>query len=167
VDEGAPVSDDHAAELALCAACATGDPAALAEFERRHFDEIDHALRHLDREGDLVDEIKQVLRHQLFTGTPPGITSYQGRGPLGRWLQVVATRAALMWLRSHKREAARAASLDRGFARDHDLVVLRREYRAEFERAFADALAGLASKDRNLLYYHLVGRLSIDRIAAI
>ena len=158
----------HHAELYLCCACAAQVPAALAEFERRFFPEVDHALRNIDRDGDLTDEIKQVLRHKLFITEPerlPGITSYQGRGPLGRWVQVVATREALMWLRKTKREAQRGtvALADR----DYDLAIMRREYRAEFERAFADSLATLTSKDRNLLYYHLVGRLSIDRIGAI
>lgn len=164
----APRSDERLAEVALCAACAAGHPGALAELERRYIVEIDRALRVLDHDGDLTDEIKQVVREKLLVARPgerPGITHYEGRGPLGRWLQVVATREALMHLRRTRREQARAhADLA---ARDFELHVLRREYRAEFERAFADALAALTSKERNLLYYHLVGRLSIDRIGAI
>jgi len=155
--------DARLAELALCCACAAGHSAAIAEFERTYFHEIDHALRNIDRSRDLTEEIKQTLREKLFVGQTPGITRYAGRGPLGRWLQVVATREALMRLRKHRREHLRA---DIELA-DHELHVLRREYRAEFERAFADALASLTSKDRNLLYYHLIGRLSIDRIGAI
>jgi RNA polymerase sigma-70 factor, ECF subfamily len=162
---------EHHAELKLCCACAAQVPAALVEFERAYFPEVEHALRNMDRHGDLTDEIKQILRHKLFTAEPgalPGITSYQGRGPLGRWVQVVATREALMWLRKTRREAQRT-QLDqlRLADRDYELDIMRREYRAEFERAFTDALAELTSKDRNLLYYHLVGRLGIDRIGAI
>ena len=158
----------HATELDLCARCATGDAEALRAFEQTYFAEVDRALRSLDRDGDLTDEVKQRLRHKLFVpaaGEPPGITQYQGRGPLGRWLQVVATREALMHLRSTQRARVRDHV---GLAsRDHDLQVLRREYRAQFEQAFADALASLSPKERNLLYYHLVGRLSIDRIGAM
>lgn len=160
--------DERLDELGLCCACAAGHPGPLAEFERRYFPEIDRALRNIDRSGDLTDEIKQLLRHKLFVAAPgarPGITQFEGRGPLGRWIQVVATREALMFLRAAKREHARA-QVDLA-ARDFELHVLRREYRAEFERAFADALATLTSKERNLLYYHLVGRLGIDRIGAI
>jgi RNA polymerase sigma-70 factor, ECF subfamily len=155
-------------ELELCCGCALGLADALAELERRFFPEVERALRNLDRAGDLTDEIKQVLRHKLFVAEPgaaPGITAFAGRGPLGRWLQVVATREALMLLRKGKRELAVAAHDLAG--RDGELNILRREYRAEFERAFADALATLSSKDRNLLYYHLIGRLTIDRIGAI
>jgi RNA polymerase sigma-70 factor (ECF subfamily) len=161
-------SADRLAELYLCCACAAGHATALAAFERRFFPEIDHALRNIDREGDLTDEIKQQLRHKLFVAEPgarPGIVHYQGRGPLGRWVQVVATREALMHLRKTRREQARNA-LDLA-ARDYELHLLRRDYSAQFEQAFADALAALTSKDRNLLYYHLVGRLGIDRIGAI
>lgn len=159
---------DRSAELALCAACAAGNADAIAELERCHFPEIDRALHNLDREGDLTDEVKQLLRHKLFVAAPgarPGIVQYEGRGPLGRWIQIVATREALMLLRKQRRERARNAA--DFVVRDHELHVLRREYRAEFERAFADSLASLTSKQRNLLYYHLVGQLNIDQIGAI
>lgn len=161
-------SPERATELALCAACAAGDVAAIGELERLYFPEIDRALRNLDREGDLTEEVKQQLRHKLFVAARdarPGIVRFEGLGPLGRWIQIVATREALMLLRKHRRERARdVADLS---VRDHELHVLRCEYRAEFERAFADALAHLSSKQRNLLYYHLVGHLNIDQIGAI
>jgi RNA polymerase sigma-70 factor (ECF subfamily) len=163
----------RAGELALCARCANGDVAAIAELEARYFGEIDRALASLDREGDLVAEIRQRVRTRLFvsarrdTSDGPGITKFAGAGPLGRWLVVVATREALMYLRTTRRERARAHAASELAARDYELHVLRREYRPAFERAFADALAELSSKDRNLLYYHLVGGLGIDRIGAL
>jgi len=160
-------ADTRAAELALCARCASGDAAAIAELEARYFPEIDRALVTLDREGDLVAEIRQRVRLRLFVGPEPAIARFAGKGPLGRWLVVVATREALMYLRSTRRERARAHAATELAARDFELHVLRREYRPAFERAFADALAELSSKDRNLLYYHLVGGLGIDRIGAL
>jgi RNA polymerase sigma-70 factor (ECF subfamily) len=36
-----------------------------------------------------------------------------------------------------------------------------------FERAFAEAVALLPARDRNLLRFHLIDRLGIDQIAAI
>ncbi len=152
-------------ELALARACATGDPRAIEALDRRYLAEVDRVLRRYD--DDLVDEIKQRMRHKLFVAAPgesPGIARFDGRGPLGRWLQVIASREALMHSRSARRATAR--ELDYA-ARDHELLALHREYRAEFERAFADALGSMASKERNLLYYHLVGELSIDRIGAM
>ena len=163
--EDAPLSEARAAELALCRAAAAGDERAIETLDRTYLAEIDRALR--SYEPDLVDEIKQRVRHKLFVAAPgevPGIARFDGRGPLGRWLQVVAMREALM----HARTTRRAVARERDFiAHDPDLHVMRREYRAEFERAFADALARLTSKERNLLYYHLVGGLSIDRIGAL
>jgi len=163
-------TDARGDELALCAACATGDAISIVELERRCFPEIERAVKRLDRDGDLVAEVTQRVRHKLFVATPEepaGIARFEGRGPLGRWIQVVATREALMYLRATKRERARAYAASELAARDYELHVLRREYRAEFERAFADALAALSSKDRNLLYYHLVGGLGIERIGAL
>lgn len=163
------VADARAAELALCARCASGDAAAIAELEARYFPEIDRAITALDREGDLVAEVRQRVRARLFVAAEaaPGITRFAGNGPLGRWLVVVATREALMYLRTARRERARAHAASELAARDYELGVLRREYRPAFERAFADALARLSSKDRNLLYYQLVGGLGIDRIGAL
>ena len=91
-------------------------------------------------------------------------------GPLGRWLQVVATREALIQRRRSQRALPPPELAHAGgalAARDLDVHILRREYRAAFELAFAEALAALTSKQRNLLYYHLVGRLNIDRIGAL
>ena len=77
-------ADTRAAELALCARCASGDAAAIAEIEARYFPEIDRALVTLDREGDLVAEIRQRVRLRLFVGPEPAIARFAGKGPLGR-----------------------------------------------------------------------------------
>lgn len=163
--EVAQVNEGRGAELALCRAAAAGNERAIETLDRDYLAQIDRVLR--SYEPDLVDEIKQRVRHKLFVAAPgevPGIARFDGRGPLGRWVQVVATREALM----HARTTRRAVARERDFvAHDHELHVMRREYRAEFERAFADALARLTAKERNLLYYHLVGGLSIDRIGAL
>lgn len=159
------VEDARMTELALCRACAAGDARAIGELDKGYITQIDRVLRSYD--ADLVDEIKQRVRDKLLVaepGTEPGIARFDGRGPLGRWLQVVATREALM----HARATRRAVARETDYAgRDYELTTLRREYREEFERAFADSLAQLSSKDRNLLYYHLVAGLSIDRIGAL
>jgi RNA polymerase sigma-70 factor (ECF subfamily) len=162
-------------DLYLCAACAAGDEAAIELFDRTYSGEIERALAHLDGSGgDLTDEIKQVVREKLFVAEPgaePRITSYAGRGPLGRWVWVMATREALMLLRARTRR--RETALDPAHfgladdAADTELEYFKREYRAEFRRAFAEAMAALSSKHRNLLYYHFVRRLTIDQIGSI
>ena len=48
-----------------------------------------------------------------------------------------------------------------------ELDFLKREYRAEFRIAFAEAMTELSAKERNLLRYHFVQTLTIDQIGAI
>jgi RNA polymerase sigma-70 factor (ECF subfamily) len=45
-----------------------------------------------------------------------------------------------------------------------ELAYLRRTYEREFQEAFQTALASLSSRERNILRYHFVDGLSIDRI---
>src|SRR5690606_38822240 len=84
-----------------------------------------------------------------------------------RWLWVLATREALMWRRRRRREIP----LEEGHLGiadvDIELDYLKREYRGELRAAFAEAMAELPSKQRNLLYYHFVRRLNIDQIGAL
>src|SRR5687768_4667204 len=83
-----------AADLYLACACARGDGAAIARFERHHqplFGRLAARARSLGVDGD---ELLQRLRVHLFTGVqgrPPAISTYTGRGPLGGWVRVVAT----------------------------------------------------------------------------
>lgn len=157
-------------DLYLCAACAAGDAAAIAAFDRAFGGEIERAVARTDRSGDLADDVRQMVHEKLFVadaGAARGIESYQGRGPLGRWLWVLATREALMWRRRHRREIPLQDG-HLGIAEgDIELDYLKREYRAEFRIAFAEAMTELPSKQRNLLYYHFVRRLNIDQIGAL
>lgn len=172
VDPDAPPDElgaVHLQDLYLCCACAAGVPAALEQFERELFGDLARALRNLERTGDLPNEVLQVVREKLFVdgpGGPPRIEAYSGRGSLARWLRVMATREALMLLRRVRPEASLADAVEL-HADDVDRVLLRREYQPVFEQAFADALASLTSKQRNLLHYSLVRGLNIDQVAAI
>lgn len=157
-------------DLYLACGCAARDDRALAEFETAFATEIKRATRRLDSSGDLGDEILQVLRDKLFVvepGATPGIERYLGRGPLGRWLWVMATREALMWHRRRRRETPLVDG-HLGIADgDIELDYLKREYRTAFRLAFSEAIVKLDSKQRNLLYYHFVRRLTMDQIGSI
>jgi RNA polymerase sigma-70 factor (ECF subfamily) len=158
------------ADLVLCCALAAGDAQALRIFERAFGQEIERAVGRIDSSGDLRSEVRQVLRDKLFVageGERLGIESYAGRGPLGRWLWVMATREALMSRRRLHRETP-LVDLDAQIADGNlELDFLKREYRAEFRIAFAEAMTGLSAKERNLLRYHFVQTLTIDQIGAI
>ena len=158
------------ADLYLCCGCAGGEAAALGAFERAFGGEIERAAARVDASGDLAAEVRQALRHELFVAAPgqrPRIERYLGRGPLGRWLWVMATREALMARRRTRRETA-LGEAHLGIADvDLELDYLKREYRAAFREAFTEAMAELPSKQRNLLDYHFIQHLTIDQIGAL
>ena len=164
------ISSMMVADLVLCCGLACGDVRALELFEHAYGQEIGHAVGRIDSTGDMREEVRQVLRDKLFVAEPGetlGIESYAGRGPLGRWLWVMATRETLMARRRHHRETP-LVDLDLQIADGNlELDFLKREYRTEFRLAFAEAMTELSAKERNLLHYHFVQKLTIDQIGAI
>jgi RNA polymerase sigma-70 factor (ECF subfamily) len=50
---------------------------------------------------------------------------------------------------------------------DPELAYLQRHYGAQFRKAFAEAVAALAPRERNLLRHAVIDGLGIDQIAAI
>ena len=160
-------------DLALAAACAAGDAAAIATVEERYFTDLDRALARFDGGAPLVEEVKQRLRQKLFVGDGEGpkILTYSGRGDLGRWIRVAATREAIGLLRKGKKEipveeAALANALaDSGG--DLELAYLKSLYRGEFKIAFQQAVEALDPKERTVLKYHVLDGLKIDEIGAV
>lgn len=172
------VSPDVRTELLyLTCACATGDAAALAAFERTYGSVIDAALARMQTAVD-IDEVKQRVREKLFVGdadTPPRIGEYTGRGELAGWLRAVAVRTALNLRREGLREAPGyqadeaegLAALLPAAGSDPELATLLERYRADVGAALAEAIAALPDKHRVILRYHYAERLSIDQIGVI
>lgn len=174
-------ADDHpdkldAAEVVLACACALGDSAAIAAFERAYFGVIPAALSRLALGRDEIAEIEQILRVRLFVADPdadgavPRIVTYAGRGQLGGLLRVAAVRAGLNVLRDRGRldlnaddglEDVPIASDDPALAR------LKAQHRTAFKAAFEEAIASLEPRERSLLDLSIIKRLGIDRIGAI
>jgi RNA polymerase sigma-70 factor len=97
-------------DLLLAQWCATGDPRAIAAFERVHRADLDGVLARFRRLAITPDELLQTLRIKLFVATagrPARIADYSGFGFLQNWLRVTALRALV----------ARARSLGPGVAR--------------------------------------------------
>jgi RNA polymerase sigma-70 factor (ECF subfamily) len=160
-------------ELALATACAAGDAEAIAIVEERYLRDLDRALARFQGGSGLVYEVKQRLRHKLFVGDGDGpkISTFSGRGDLGRWIRVAATREAIGLLRKGKKEIpmeetalANALTASQG---DAELAYLKRLYAAEFKRAFERAIAALDPKERTVLKYHVLDGLNIDQIGAV
>ena len=159
----------------LYAACAAvhKDPRALAAIEARYFGDIDIALRKMNLPGARIDDVKQIIRRQLFvgdTGSPPRIAQYNGRGDLRAWLRVTAVRAALKELRKEKRETISSddAIFEHGTSHaDPELAYIKEVYRDKFRAAFQSALDALGDRDKTFLRQHVVDGLSIDDLAAL
>jgi len=174
VPDGVPLetaaAELHASDLYLACACADGDRAALAAFELHYLSAVDRALRRLELDADDVHEVKQRVRISLFVAEdgPPRIAGYTGRGGLRSWLRVVAVHDAF----AMKRVARRYESVDEDRLVDlacagatPEVAYLKRLYRREFERAFRDAIQGLATRERTLIRQHFLDGVTVIELA--
>ncbi|MBT8495802.1 MAG: sigma-70 family RNA polymerase sigma factor [Deltaproteobacteria bacterium] len=157
-------------DLYLACACATGSEPAIIACERAYFGNLDAALASLDKSGALTDEVKQQVRERLFVAAPgelPKIADFTGRGGLGRWLRVVATRTALNARRRTRREAPLPQSPLPDLGGDVELEHLKSKYQDEFKQAFAEAFETLEPKQKTLLKLHVIDNLTIDQLGSL
>jgi RNA polymerase sigma-70 factor (ECF subfamily) len=160
--------EPHASDLALVAACATGDSTAIAELEARHAHVIRTVTARFATDPQHADELRQLVRERLFVGAPPRIAEYTGRGHFENWLRVTALRVCLNATRN--RDPARPGAstgnladlVDRGD--DIELRFLKEQYRSAFRTAFTAAVTTLDSAERAVLRLGLVHQLSIDQL---
>lgn len=159
----------HAGDLALARLAVAGDPRAIACLERQLERDIRPALHHLGLSPTTVDDVLGDLLDDLLVrgpGEDPRIAGYRGRGPLRRWIRTIAVR------RAYRAAAPSASAGDEPLAAlpdgdDVELAALRRRYDDAFQRAFVEALAALEPRQRNLLRYHLLDRLTVDELGAL
>jgi RNA polymerase sigma-70 factor (ECF subfamily) len=161
-------------ELALAFALRARQPAAHAAFESRYLAHLDRALGRM-RLGDAeLDEVKQLVRQKLLVPREDGqlrVEEYAGRGRLAGLVHVAATREALSLLRRVRREVPAgddddlAAPVGDGW--DAGLELARERYKTAFRPAFADAVAALETRERNLLRLHLLGGVPLEQLAAV
>jgi RNA polymerase sigma-70 factor (ECF subfamily) len=168
-------------DLLLARACAAGDRAALAHFEREILRQVGDFVAGIDRSPAFADEVRQRLGERLFArgggawggGAPGGgarggaIDEYGGRGPLGAWVRVAATRVALNLRRGARREGRRAASVEEAVGAALDLAYVKERYREPFAEALREALLDLPPHQRALLRLYHVEGLSLEAMAAL
>jgi RNA polymerase sigma-70 factor (ECF subfamily) len=149
---------------------ADGSNDAIKVFEADYVPQIDVALRRLRLAGGTADEVKQALRFELLVDERKKIADYAGRGELGAWLRVSATRKALKSLRKIDREETLDEILldhwpnaTPGPERKH----LRTQYTAELKKAIREAFSQLEVRQRNLLRQHIMDELTIDDLARL
>lgn len=170
-DPASVVASLRAGELHLACCVAAGDAAAARAFEDGYVRFVPQFIASMGLPDELVDEARQRVRVRLLVGegdSPGRIAKYNGRGPLGGWLRVVALHVARDLLRERKREVplepdAQAAVV----GADLELAFLKTRYAREFRAAFEATLAQLELRDRNILRMHFVRNLTTDAIGRI
>jgi RNA polymerase sigma-70 factor (ECF subfamily) len=163
----------RAEPLYLACACAQGIGEAVASFDEALLSHVPGWIAQFGLDRDGVEEAKQILREKLFVGGADGapkIEQYGGRGSLESWLRVAAVRTALNVLAARKPTAA----LDEGrevsegvLQYDVELDYIKARHRADFAEVFGQALSALPKRDRALLRFHYLERLTPARIGTI
>ena len=159
-------------DLLLACACARGENKALQRFEAECMAKIGAHLGSIRLTAEQLQDMKQNLRQKLFVSVgdaPPRITQYAGMSKLFTWVRVAAVREALNMLRSAKPESLdEDAVIERVMAGpDPELEHLKTYYREQFNTAFKEALASLTPRERNLLRYSILDRLTCEQIGAL
>jgi RNA polymerase sigma-70 factor, ECF subfamily len=164
-------TDDALAELFVACACSAADPVALALFDAHYLAVVPAAVAHMQLPAALVDDVRQLVRQKLLVseGEGPKLDRYAGRGRLRGLVQVMAVRTAITLLRKEKPHRDGPERLGDLLSPDADpeLGFMKRAYRKAFATAFEDALAGLSSRDRNVLRLHHFGGLSVEQVGEI
>ena len=146
---GESLEELHVVDLFLAWACAKGDPAALAVFDRDYLARV----RALARGTDPI-ELEQQVRVRLLIaegGAEARIRQYSGRGPLAAWVRMVATRLAIDQARSARPAGAPPEDAQSGAFIDPELDYLKARYARAFHAALERALTALSARERALL----------------
>lgn len=162
------------AALYLTCGCAAGQVDALRAFDRAFLAKAPAYLARMAPPRTVVDEVQQLARERLLVGAgtaPPRIAQYTGRGSLEGFVRIAVVRIASDVLgRERGREVAEpaddAAAL-LGPGHDEERRMLQGRYAADFAAAFRDALAATAPRDRNLLRFHFLERMTPARIGTL
>ena len=155
-------------ELHLAIACARGDGAAIAAFDRAYLDVVPQALAAMKLPAATVDDVRATVRDRLLIGDgerAPRVLDYAGKGRLRGLIQVTATRAAIDRLRHEEREAELPGDDKLAAAGDVELSLIKAQYRDAFVAGFAAAVGGLERRDRNLLRLHFLGGVTLEQLA--
>jgi RNA polymerase sigma-70 factor len=115
----------------------------------------------------MVEEVGQQLRAKLLVGPPPKLAQYRASGRLGAWVRMVAVRTALDMCETDPVIAGRLQTGEEPLldALDQEQRLIRSKYGRLFEEALRDAVRQLSKRDRNLLRFHYVARMTFEAIA--
>ena len=166
-DDPPAVNVAAAAELHLALACARGDNAAIAAFDRAYLEVVPQALAGMKLPAATIDDVRSIVRDKLLLaegGKPPRVVEYAGRGRLRGLVQVTATRTAIDRIRQDEKEAALPAR-ELAAPTDVAMSLIKAQYRAAFSAGFARAVADAPRRERNLLRLHFLGGMTLEQLA--
>jgi RNA polymerase sigma-70 factor (ECF subfamily) len=163
--------DEALTELVLVSALSQGSKQASLVFETRYLEPLGGRLARLRLSETELDEVKQRTREKLLVrreGERFRLEDYAGEGRLAGLIQVTATREALSLFRKTRRETRLdAAVLGAAFDFDPGIEMLEGRARDAFRSAFARAVARLEPRQRNLLRMHLLGGVTLEKLAEL
>jgi RNA polymerase sigma-70 factor (ECF subfamily) len=167
-----PVLDELASlyfgDLYLAWALVRGDHKALVRFDREYIAKVKGFINKalLPPPG----ELEQALLTKLLVavaGEKPKIVAYSGRGPLGAWVRMIATRLAL----DLRRRAPAALGSDGSdvpeVSSDPELDYLKQRYAGIFNSALEEALSALNDRDATLLKLSFIDGISAGAIGTM
>jgi RNA polymerase sigma-70 factor, ECF subfamily len=167
-DDPPAITPAGISELYLAVACAKGNEAAIAAFDRAYLDVVPVALATMKLPAATVEDVRATVRDKLLIaegGRPPRVVDYAGRGRLRGLIQVTATRTAIDRIRLEDREAELPADRELAGAGDIELSLIKAQYREAFVAGFTVAVQKLERRDRNLLRLHLLGGVTLEQLA--
>lgn len=159
----------RARELYLVCALGHGDRVAHEILDTQYLTKVRQALQRLGALPHVIEDIQQELCRRLLEMQDPAISrrGYAGRSDLANWLCLTAIREAYQQHQRVVREPqldAESVEVLLDEKKDPETALLSSRYKADFQAAFRDAIASLTSRERNLLRYHYLSKLSIDQI---
>jgi RNA polymerase sigma-70 factor, ECF subfamily len=156
-----------ATEVHLAIACARGDNAAVAAFDRAYLEVVPQALSGMRLPAATVEDVRSAVRDKLLLADgdrAPRILEYAGRGRLRGLVQVTATRTAIDRIRLEEREAELPAR-ELSAPGDLALSLIKDQFREAFAAGFQRAVAAASRRDRNLLRLHFLGGVTLEQLA--
>jgi RNA polymerase sigma-70 factor (ECF subfamily) len=164
---------EYMADLCIAYAAMRGDPKACRELELEHRGTVILAMSRAGLSGAELSDATQALWTKLLTtnesGAPPRLARYAGRGPLGAWIKICASREAVDARRRRKAfepltdltaELVSASSdLEKALAVSESEPIVR--------ATLQEVLRGLPSKFQNLLRHRFIDRLSSEELATL
>lgn len=157
----------HVEDMFLAWALRQSDKAALRRFESEFLSKLATQIKGAAAEAG---ELEQLVRTRLLLPTeqrPPRIEQYSGRGPLGGWLRMIATRCLLDLQRARSGGQALRELHSPTLATDPELDYLKLRHAADFKVVLEQTLSKLDARQVTLLKLSFVEQLPPSAIGVM